>query len=72
MALIYKADVLALLKAKGFNTTALRRKKLLSEGTIQALREKKPISWANIEKICALLHCQPGDIMEYVEDEPND
>lgn len=72
MALIYKADILASLKEKGFNTTILRRNKLLSESTIQALREKKPISWTNIEKICALLHCQPGDIMEYVEDEPND
>lgn len=71
MALIYKADILASLKEKGFNTTILRRNKLLSESTIQALREKKPISWTNIEKICYLLHCQPGDIMEYVEDEKN-
>lgn len=23
-----------------------------------------------IEKLCALLDCQPGDIMEYVPDEP--
>ncbi|MGN1478694.1 MAG: helix-turn-helix domain-containing protein [Acutalibacteraceae bacterium] len=69
MSLIYKMDILAALKEKGYNTTVLRRDKLLSEGTIQALREKKPISWANIEKLCSLLNCQPGDIMEYVPDE---
>jgi len=68
MPLIYKIDVLADLKAKGYNTNKLRKEKLIAEGVIQALREKKPISWANVEKLCALLNCQPGDIMEYVED----
>lgn len=68
MPLGYKIDVIAALKEKGFNTNVLRRDKLLAESTIQKLRESKPISWANIEKICSLLECQPGDIMEYVEE----
>ncbi|MBS5724634.1 MAG: helix-turn-helix transcriptional regulator [Clostridiales bacterium] len=68
MPVIYKIDVISALKEKGFNTNTLRKEKLLAEGVIQALREKKPISWANIEKLCKLLHCQPGDIMEYVEE----
>lgn len=69
MPLNYKIDVIAALKEKGYNTNVLRKEKLLAEGVIQALREKKPISWANISKLCSLLNCQPGDIMEYVEDE---
>lgn len=68
MSLVYKIDVLATLKEKGFNTNRLRREKLLAEGVIQALRERKPISWINIERLCKLLKCQPSDIMEYVED----
>ena len=24
-----------------------------------------------LDKICAVLHCQPGDIMEYIPDQPN-
>lgn len=70
MPLKYKIDVLDALKSKGLNTNVLRKEKMLSEGVIQALREKKPISWANISKICELLHCQPGDIMECVDDIP--
>ena len=65
----YKIDILSALKEKGYNTNKLRKERLLAEGVIQALREKKPISWANIEKLCKLLECQPGDILEYREDE---
>lgn len=68
MPVIYKIDVISALKEKGYNTNTLRKEKLLAEGVIQALREKKPISWANIEKLCKLLNSQPGDIIEYVED----
>ncbi len=68
MALQYKIDVLASLKGKGFNTNHLRKEKLLAEGVIQSLREKKPISWANIARVCELLNCQPGDIIEYVKE----
>lgn len=72
MPIIYKIDVISALKEKGYNTNILRKEKLLAEGVIQALREKKPISWANIEKLCKLLNCQPGDLMEYVEGSEND
>ncbi len=63
MSMIYKIDILAELKNKGYNTTRLRKERLLSEGMIQSLRDHKPISWSNIEKICMLLNCQPGDIL---------
>ena len=72
MPIIYKIDVISALKEKGYNTNILRKEKLLAEGVIQALREKKPISWANIEKLCKLLNCQPGDLMEYVEGSETD
>jgi putative transcriptional regulator len=64
----YKMDVLAALKAAGHTTYQLRKNKLLGEATIQQLRESRPISWANIDTICSLLHCQPGDILEYKEE----
>ena len=69
MSLAYKVDILQALKNKGYNTNALRKDKLLAESTIQKLREKKPISWANISQICSLLDCQPGVFLEYVPDE---
>ena len=39
--LVYKEDVLTALKDHGYNTTKLRKERLLSEGAIQSLREKK-------------------------------
>ena len=68
MPIVYKIDILQALKQKGFNTTTLRKERLLAEGTIQKLREKKPINWDNITRICEMLECQPGDILEYVEE----
>lgn len=68
MPIRYKLDILEALKSKGYSTYKLRREKLLSEGVIQSLREGKTISLDNVSQICALLGCQPGDILEYVED----
>lgn len=68
MALKYKIDILAALKEAGFNSYKIRTDNLLSQGCLQSLRSGKPISWANIEALCRLLKCQPGDILEYIED----
>lgn len=67
MAILYKFDVLQALKEKGYNTNRLRKEKLIAEGVIQSLRESKAISFVNLDKLCSLLNCQPGDILEYVE-----
>lgn len=68
MSIVYKIEVLPALKKAGYNTTRLRREKLLSESTLQKFREGKPVSWENLETLCALLSCQPGDIIEYKEE----
>ena len=72
MALQYKIDVLEALKAKGYTTYTLRKENLLSQSTIQKLREKRGLAWENIENLCKLLECQPGDLFEYVPDETQD
>ena len=68
MPITYKIDIIAALKAAGYSTYKIRKQKLLGEATLQSLRENKPVSWENISTICALLDCQPGDLMEYAED----
>ncbi len=68
MSLQYKIDVLAALKAAGYNTTRLRKERLLSESTIQKFRDKLPVSWENIATLCKLLDMQVGDIIEYIPD----
>lgn len=64
----YKVDILAALKDAGYNTNRLRKEHLLAEGVIQSLREGKYIALQNIDKICALLDCQPADLLEYVKE----
>ena len=68
MALQFKINVISALKDKGFTTYTLRKEQLLSESTIQKLRSGKGVSWENIETLCRLLECQPGDLMEYIKD----
>ena len=68
MPLRYKIDVLEALKKKGYTTYKLRQDNILSQSTIQKLREKKGVAWENLENLCALLECQIGDIIEYVKE----
>ena len=68
MALQYKIDILAALKEKGITTYKIRQEKILSESTVHKLRASKGVSWENLETLCRLLDCQPGDLMEYIKD----
>lgn len=64
----YKIDVLAALKNAGYTSTRLRKEKLIGERQIQQLRDGELVSWLVIGRICALLGCQPGDLVEYADD----
>lgn len=66
MPLRYKINVLTALKEKGYNTNKLRKEKLLGESTIQQLRKGELVSWNNIDRICTMLECQPGDLVEHI------
>lgn len=68
MPIQYKIDILAALKEAGYNTNRLRKEKLLSEGVIQTLRENRYIALQNVSKVCELLDCQPGDLIEFVKE----
>lgn len=69
MAIKYRVDILALLKSAGYSTYKLRKEKLLGESVLQQIRNGIPVSWTNLDRLCKLLNCQPGDIIEYVDDE---
>lgn len=63
----YRIDILSKLAEAGYNTYILRRDKLLSEGSVQSIRNGEVIGLKSIDRICSLLKCQPGDLIEYVE-----
>ena len=64
----YRIDVLAALKEAGYSSYRLRRERLLSESTIQQLRDKTPVSWEVIGRVCSLLGCDVGDILTFVKE----
>ena len=66
MPIIYKIDILAALKEKGISAYPMRKDQIMGEATIQQLRENQLASWETMAKICSMLNCQPGDLLEYV------
>ncbi len=61
-----------LMKEKGLTTYRIRKERIISEGTLQKLREGQAVSTESLAALCKALNCQPGDIMEYVEDKPTE
>ena len=72
MPIKYKINIVEALRDNGYNTNRIRQEKLLGEATVTRLRRGEMISMESICRVCRLLHCQPGDLLEYVEDGDGD
>ncbi len=66
MPLKYKIDVLSALKEKGYSTYRLRKDKIFGERVIQQLRDREPVSWEVLGRLCSLLGCDIGEIITNV------
>jgi len=69
MGKIVYTRLLNMLEEQGLTTYKIRKDKIISESTLQNIREGKRITTDSIAALCAALNCQPGDILEYVPDE---
>lgn len=67
----YKINIIDALKNASYSSYRIRQEKLLGQATLQKIRQNELVSWENINTICSLLNCQPGDILEYIPDEPS-
>lgn len=65
----YKIDIIQALKNKGYSTYKIRKEKIFNESQLQQMRENKILAQDALNKVCTLLDCQPGDILEYVPDD---
>jgi len=54
---------------RGYKTSIIRERKLLSESTLQNLRKNKMVDSATLGKVCDLLGCQPEDLVMNVTSE---
>ena len=62
--------LMLVLEQKNISIYHLKRDKIIGTATIDKLRKNKGnIDTRSINSLCAYLDCQPGDIMEYVEDD---
>lgn len=59
----------ALMKEKGLTSYKIRQENIISQGALTSLRAGKSVTMETIEKLCKALQCQPGDIVEYIEDD---
>ena len=59
------------MKEKGISQYSLIKDYHISPGQITRLKRNESVSTHTIEVFCRILHCSVGDIMEYVEDEPD-
>lgn len=62
----YKTDILKELSNRGYTSTKIRKDKILSQATLQNIRQGKGITTDTINTICVILRCQPSDIIEIV------
>lgn len=55
----------ALLEAEGKSATNWLRTNGMHPSVVNKLRKNERVNTDTIDRLCELLHCQPGDIMEY-------
>lgn len=59
-----------LMKQRGITTYKIRKENLMSQASLTKMRGGSGnIDTRTLERLCALLRCQPCDIMEYIDDD---
>ena len=59
----YRIDILQALKAAGYNTSRLRREKLIGESSLTLIRRGKIVKIETLDTVCDILGCQLEDIL---------
>lgn len=60
--------LLELMKQNGITSYTIRQKNIIGQATYKKIKEGGDIDTRTIAKLCELLRCQPGDILEYAPD----
>lgn len=68
MAIIINLDVMMAMRKKGLTELAGDIDITLANLSILKNNKAKAIRLSTLNEICKALNCQPGDILEYVED----
>jgi len=60
------------MEAAKISSYTIKRDKIIGQATYKKIVEGGNIDTRTIAKLCDLLDCQPGDILEYVKDNNNE
>lgn len=66
--IVYSKNIIEELGKKGYTTYKIKQEKIFNQTQLQQLRDNKLLTQDNLNKLCELLECQPGDILEYKKD----
>lgn len=66
MPIVYD-KLLKLLDENGITSYTIKKDNVIGQATFKKIKEGGDIDTRTIDKLCKLLNCQPGDLMEYVE-----
>lgn len=61
--------LIKMMQKAGITSYTIKRDKIIGQATYKKIMEGGDIDTRTIAKLCKVLECQPGDIMEYVEEE---
>lgn len=60
--------LIALMKEAGITSYTVKRDKIIGQATFKKIMEGGDIDTRTIAKLCEVLNCQPGDILEYEQE----
>lgn len=60
--------LLKLMEEKGVTSYTIKKDNIIGQATFKKIKEGGDIDTRTIDKLCKLLNCQPGEILEYQED----
>lgn len=60
--------LIALMKEAGITSYTVKRDKIIGQATYKKIMKGGDIDTRTIAKLCEVLNCQPGDILEYEQE----
>ena len=72
MAIVVNLDVMMAKRKKGLTELAGEVDITMANLSILKHNKAKAVRFTTLEAICKALDCQPGDILEYVPDKPEE
>jgi putative transcriptional regulator len=71
MPIVVNLDVMMARRKMSLNELSEKVNLTLANLSILKTGKAKAVRFSTLEAICKVLNCQPGDILEFVEDEEN-